>query len=133
MSASPRSLGKLSREFARHQLATLADTVGVKSAVLFSSDGFEIASHATDATGAARLAAIGSSLAALGSAISAEAGLRDFERTMIESSDGTVLIMRVSGSLSMSLAIIADHTAVLGTLLWAAQRCCQALGKVAVD
>lgn len=131
MTPPSRNIGRLSREFARRELATLMETAGVKSAVLFSADGFEIASQATDAAAAARLAAIGSSLSALGSAIAAEAGLRDFERTMIESSDGTVLIMRVHGTRAMSLAAVADHGAVLGTLLWATQRCCEALGRIA--
>lgn len=130
MTTSPRNFGRLSREFARRELATLAETPGVRSTVLFSADGFEIASHAADAAAAARLAAIGSSLAALGSAISAEAGLHDFERTLIESSDGIVLIMRVDSARAMSLAVVTDKSAVLGTILWATQRACQSLHRI---
>ena len=130
MTPAPRALGRLSREIARRELATLVDTAGATSAVLFSSDGFEIASQTRQAADAGRLAAIGSSLAALGSAISSEVGLSDFERTTIESRDGTVLIMRVHGSKSMSLAVVADQNAILGTLLWAVQRCCQTLGRL---
>jgi uncharacterized protein len=128
-----RSLGRLSREFARRELATLAETGGVRSTVLFTADGFEVASHAADPAAASRLAAIGSSLAALGSAISAEAGLHDFERTLVESSDGLVLIMRVGGTRAMSLAVVTDQTAVLGTVLWAAQRSCQALERISSE
>ena len=130
MTTSPRNLGRLSREFARRELATLAETLGISSTVLFTSDGFEIASHAADPAAAARLAAIGSSLAALGSAISAEAGLHDFERTLVESSDGIVLIMRVGSTRAMSLAVVTDRTAVLGTILWATQRACQSLERL---
>ena len=120
MTTSPRNLGRLSREFARRELATLAETPGISSTVLFTSDGFEIASHAADPAAAARLAAIGSSLAALGSAISAEAGLHDFERTLVESSDGIVLIMRVGSTRAMSLAVVTDQTAVLTYRYWQA-------------
>ena len=131
MTPTPRSLGRLSREIARRELKTLVDTAGARSAVLFSSDGFEIASQTSGSADAGRLAAIGSSLAALGSAISAEVGLSDFERTTIESRDGTVLIMRLHGSKSMSLVVVADQNAILGTLLWAVQRSCQTLGRLA--
>jgi predicted regulator of Ras-like GTPase activity (Roadblock/LC7/MglB family) len=77
-----------------------------------------------------RIGAIGSSLAALGTAISAEAGLREFDRTTIESQDGIVIIMRVDGTAAMSLAVVAGKTAVLGQLLWATKQCCLALGAV---
>jgi predicted regulator of Ras-like GTPase activity (Roadblock/LC7/MglB family) len=120
-------LRKSLREAARRHLQALGEVAGVRSAVLFSADGFEIASHATDTALASRLAAIGSSLAALGGAISAEAGLRDFERSTIESADGTVTIMRLRGSPPMSLAVIADRKATLGRLLWATRHCCDAL------
>ncbi|MBA8886332.1 putative regulator of Ras-like GTPase activity (Roadblock/LC7/MglB family) [Dokdonella fugitiva] len=121
---------KLSRELARKVLEGYGEVAGVQCAVLFSSDGFEIASHAADAAASARLAAIGSSLAALGTALAGEAGLGDFERTTIESNGGAVTIMRVGSSRSMSLAVVAGKDAVLGQLLWATQRCCQALAKL---
>ena len=92
---SANRVRRASRDLAKKQLEMLGSIAGVQSAVLFSADGFEIASHATDASAASRLAAIGSSLAALGVAISAEAGLQEFERTTIESKNGTVMIMRV--------------------------------------
>lgn len=124
--------GRLPRELARKVLENFSDIAGVQSAVLFSADGFEIAAYSTVPNASARLAAIGSSLAALGGAISAEAGLRDFERTTIESAGGTVMIMRVGGG-SMSLAVVAGKELVLGQLLWATQRCAQALAKVVVE
>jgi predicted regulator of Ras-like GTPase activity (Roadblock/LC7/MglB family) len=124
------SAGRAPRELARKVLETYREVGGVQCAVLFSADGFELASYATDATASARLAAIGSSLAALGGAISAEAGLAGFDRATIESRDGTVTIMRVGSDGSMSLAVVAGRNAVLGQLLWATQRCSQALAAV---
>lgn len=121
---------RATREIAKQHLETLGRVGGVQSAVLFSADGFEIASHATDATVAGRLAAVGSSLAALGSAISREAGLDDFERTTIESRTGTVTIMRIDSEPPMSVAVVANRTAVLGQLLWATRQCCQALARL---
>lgn len=123
-------IGRLPREMAKKVLESYREVAGVQCAVLFSADGFEIASHAADAAASARLAAIGSSLAALGGAISAEAGLQDFERTTIESGSGTVTIMRVGRAGELSLAVVAGKNAVLGQLLWATQRCSQALAKL---
>lgn len=125
--------GRVPRELARKTLADVGELTGVQSVVLFSSDGFELASHSADAATSARLAAIGSSLAALGSAISGEAGMRDFERTTIESEDGTVIIMRVDGSDAMSMAVVAGPKAMLGQLLWATRQCCEELGKIMAE
>ena len=111
-------------------LDALGGVGGVRSAVLFSSDGFEIAALSADANASARLAAIGSSLSALGSAISSEAGLSEFDRTTIESPDGTVIIMRVRADQALSLVVVAGKRVMLGQLLWATQNCCQAIGKL---
>jgi len=124
---SRTSNSRVSREAAQKVLQSYRDVLGVQCAVLFSADGFELASYAADDAASARLAAIGSSLAALGSAISSEAGLDACERTTIESKGGTVTIMRVGDDGDMSLAVVAGRNAVLGQLLWATKRCCQAL------
>jgi predicted regulator of Ras-like GTPase activity (Roadblock/LC7/MglB family) len=123
---------RVSRELAKKVLETLGEIAGVRSAVLFTADGFEVAAHAADSATSARLAAMGSSLAALGTAISAEAGLKDFDRSTIESSDGTVVIMHVGNGSGMSVAVVANKEAVLGQLLWAIKRCCQALQKIMI-
>ena len=121
---------KLSRELARKVLESYREITGVQCAVLFSSDGFEIASYAADSAASARFAAIGSSLAALGAALSTEAGLGEFGRATLESDGGAVTIMRVGNGQAMSLAVVANRDAVLGRLLWATQRCCQTLARL---
>ena len=125
-----RRIGAVPRELAARLLETLCAVAGVQSAVVFSLDGFELAAHPVEAGGAARVAAIGSSLAALGGAISHEAGLHDFERTTIESRDGTVTIMRIDAATPLALAVVADRKATLGQLLWATRQCCQSLARV---
>lgn len=122
--------GRVVREVLRRQLEPLGELPGVRGAILFSPDGFEIASYAMDPEASARLSAIGSSLAALGSAISAEAGLEDFDRTLIEGKAGTVMISRVKGDAGLVLAVIAGKDAVLGRLLWASNHCCEEAEKV---
>lgn len=117
------------RESFNKVLGAYADVEGVRGAVLFSDDGFELAAYGVDADLRARLAALGSSLAALGVAISAEAGLHDFERAIFESRDGTILIMRVADQ-AMSLVVVADKRISVGRALWTAQHCCAALTRI---
>ena len=130
---SERRGNRLLKEVARKQLAALGSMQGVQSAVLFSTDGFEVASHAVSSEAAHRLAAIGSSLASLGTAISAEAGLQDAERTIVESAHGTVMIMQVPAKSATALAVVADRSALLGRLLWATRHCCQVLAEAMND
>ena len=111
-------------------LNAYADVDGVRSAVLFSADGFELAAYGVDTHLHARLAAIASSLAALGIAITAEAGLNDFERAMFESRDGTILIVRAGADQAMSLVVVADKRISVGRALWTAQHCCAALNRI---
>ncbi|MCQ4167199.1 roadblock/LC7 domain-containing protein [Tahibacter harae] len=130
MSAGPR-FGRVATGMAQKHLDTFAQTTpGVVSAVLMSADGFEIVSLQVGKGGAARLAAMGSSLSAIGSAIAKEAGIVECNRMVIESDSGTVVIMNVPESRPpMSLAVIANDNSMLGQLLWSAKTCCAAIAR----
>lgn len=130
MTANPR-FGRVATGVAQKQLEALGQaTPGVVSAVLLSADGFEVAALQLGKGGAARLAAMGSSLSAIGSAIAKEAGIVDCRRMIIEADSGTVVIMSVPDAKPpMSLAVVAGDGAVLGRLLWAAGNCCNAIGR----
>jgi predicted regulator of Ras-like GTPase activity (Roadblock/LC7/MglB family) len=130
MSASPR-FGRVATGVAQKQLDAFgASTPGVVSAVLMSADGFEVASLQVGKGGAARLAAMGSSLTAIGSAIAREAGIVECNRMIIEAESGTVVIMTIPDSKPpMSLAVVSNGSSVLGQLLWAAKNCCAAIGR----
>ncbi|HET9048900.1 MAG TPA: roadblock/LC7 domain-containing protein [Chiayiivirga sp.] len=126
---SARMPGRVEREVLRRHLEALGELRGVRGAVLFSPDGFEVASYSVDKEASMRLAAIGSSLAALGSAIASEAGLDSFDRTLIEGHGGTVMITRVDGEAGLALAVIANPDVVLGRLLWGSKHCCDEIQK----
>ncbi len=111
-------------------LDAYADIDGVRSAVLLSADGFELATYGADAELRARLAAIASSLTALGVAITNEAGLNEFDRALFESGDGTILIVRVGNDKALSLVIVADKRITVGRTFWTAQHCSSALARV---
>ncbi|UXI67429.1 roadblock/LC7 domain-containing protein [Tahibacter amnicola] len=130
MTAMPR-FGRVAVGVAQKHLDALGNaTVGVVSAVLMSADGFEVASLQVGKGGAARLAAMGSSLSAIGSAIAREAGIVDCNRMIIQADTGTVVVMNIpTAKPPMSLAVVANEEAVLGKLLWAASNCCAAVGR----
>jgi predicted regulator of Ras-like GTPase activity (Roadblock/LC7/MglB family) len=124
-------LGQAATEIAQQQLQKLrATTTGITSAVLLSSDGFEVTSLETDKGKASRLAAMGSSLAAISSAIAKEAGISECRRLIVESEEGVVAVMTVpDSSPPLVLAVVANDASRLGQLLWGAKHCCAALSK----
>ena len=116
---------------AQKQLHILQDsTPGITSAVLLSSDGFEIATLENDKGKASRLAAMGSSLAAISSAIAKEAGISECSRMIGESEEGVVAVMKVpNSSPPLALAVVANDASKLGQLIWGAKNCCAALSE----
>ncbi|EKF74967.1 hypothetical protein A11A3_05921 [Alcanivorax hongdengensis A-11-3] len=128
---SESPLGKVATSLAQKQLEKFGETTkGVTSAVLLTSDGFEVAALKLDKESASKLAAMGSSLAAIGSAIAKEASLKECSRLIVESEQGVVAVMEVPNvSPPMSLAVVANDASILGQLLWAAKNCCLSLEK----
>jgi predicted regulator of Ras-like GTPase activity (Roadblock/LC7/MglB family) len=108
-----------------HTPALLADfgrqTPGVQAAVLMTSDGFEVASFQAGKSVTAKLAAMGSSIQALATALSTEAGLSGMKSTLIETETGLAMIMAVPMKPAMTLAVIANKSAIVGHLLWSAR------------
>ncbi|MET0536157.1 MAG: roadblock/LC7 domain-containing protein [Steroidobacter sp.] len=93
----------------------------VTLAVLTSGDGFEVASYPAAQPITPRIAAMSSSMQALSEALTREAGLANNRNLIIETDDGTVMIMGVAGTPRLSLAIVAKKGELLGKLLWAAR------------
>jgi uncharacterized protein len=101
---------------------------GVLLTVLTSSDGFEVAAHSSDSATTARIAAMSSSIQALSEALAREAGLSGSRSVIVETDSGTVMVFGLTASsLSMSLAVVATDSELLGKLLWAARNLCKAL------
>lgn len=97
-------------------------TPGVQAAVLMTSDGFEVASFQAGKSVTAKLAAMGSSIQALAGALSTEAGLSGMKSTLIETETGLAMIMAVpSVKPALTLAVIANKSAIVGHLLWSAR------------
>ncbi|MED5431487.1 MAG: roadblock/LC7 domain-containing protein [Pseudomonadota bacterium] len=124
-------LSQTATSVALRQLQALQDSTPViTSAVLLSSDGFEVATLETDKGKASRLAAMGSSLAAISSAIAKEAGISECNRLIVESEEGVVAVMKVPNTYPpLALAVVANDASKLGQLIWGAKNCCAALSE----
>lgn len=99
----------------------------VMLAVLTSGDGFEVASYPANQTMTPKIAAMSSSMQALSEALTREAGLAKNRNLIIETDNGTVLIMGLTGAQRLSLAIVVKSGELLGKVLWASRNLCKKL------
>ena len=117
------------RDAALQKLQSLIDAnPGIKLAVITSSDGFEVAAWPVKPV-SQRIAAMSSSLQALSEAIAREAGLKDSRSLVIESENGTIVVLGLTTTPRMSLAVVASGEELLGRLLWLARNCCSELER----
>lgn len=128
-------LGKTAVESIHRQLRQLGEnSPGIQLAVLTSADGFEVATyqaHIAEAV-AAKVAAMTSSITALADAITRETGLSTSRNLIIESDNGTVLLLSLrEAHPPLSLAVVANKQAILGHLLWAARNAGTAITRIA--
>ncbi|HRG14565.1 MAG TPA: roadblock/LC7 domain-containing protein [Pseudomonadota bacterium] len=107
----------------------LASADGADSAAIVSGDGFDIASQLHDNISPGRIAAMTSSLHALALAASGELALGANRSVVVESELGTLVVLRVpSTQAELLLSVIARSSSVLGSVLFAARRCVDAIG-----
>jgi len=127
MNTNHRFDSETMRVGARHLEAFAAANPDVTLAVLTSGDGFEVASHPPNQPMTARIAAMSSSMQALSEALTREAGLVDNRNLIIETGSGTVMILGLTSTPRLSLAIVAKSGELLGKLLWASRNLCTKL------
>ena len=106
----------------------IADVPGVRSAVVATGDGFELAVASNSGLSGERLAALSSSMLALAQASLRELKIGGTGSVLVESSGGRLLIAEAATqSWPVVLCVAADGETVAGKLLWAARRCVAAL------
>jgi predicted regulator of Ras-like GTPase activity (Roadblock/LC7/MglB family) len=127
MTSNQRFDPEVMRAGAHHLEAFASANTDVMLAVLTSGDGFEVASHPANLPITPKIAAMSSSMQALSEALTREAGLTKNRSLIIETDTGTVLILGLTGSPRLSLAIVAKNGELLGKLLWASRNLCKKL------
>lgn len=101
-------------------------------AVISTEDGFEVAARGSSAESAAKIAAMTSSMHALGETMAGETGLGDCQSVVVETAAGKVVIMRIDNAdANLRLTVVARHTALLGSVLFAARQCAQRTALIA--
>lgn len=125
--SSQRFDPEVRRVGAHHLEAFTAANTDVKLAVLTSGDGFEVASYPASQAMTPKIAAMSSSMQALSEALAREAGLAKSRSLILETDNGTVLILGLTTTPRLSLAIVANSGELLGKLLWASRNLCKKL------
>lgn len=107
------------KQFIRDRLQRLlTDVPAILGAFLATDDGFEICDViAGTELDPARLAAISSSMVALSHAMVAESALGESSNMIIEAKRGTIVLLSVTSTMSLSLTIIARPGATIGQVL----------------
>jgi uncharacterized protein len=107
----------------------VGDNAGIKLAVLTSADGFEVAAHPARPM-TQKIAAMSSSLQALSEAIAREAGLVNSKNLVVESENGTIVVLALATSPPrLSLAVVGAGDEILGRLLWLTRQCAAELDR----
>lgn len=108
--------------------ALLDDLPGVRSAVVATADGFELAVASRSSLSGERLAALSSSMLALAQASLRELQIAGSGSVLVESGGGKLLIAEAATPpWPVVLCLVADGEAMAGKLLWAARRCVETL------
>ncbi|HTU66182.1 MAG TPA: roadblock/LC7 domain-containing protein [Steroidobacteraceae bacterium] len=128
MATSPRFAPQLRDTVLARLQVLVQENPGIKLAVVTSGDGFEIAAHPAGPV-TQKIAAMSSSLQALSEAIAREAGLKDSRSLVVESENGTIVILGIAVVPRLSLAVVASGEEILGRLLWLARNCCTELER----
>ena len=109
-----------------HLQALDRDGVNLVSALVATTDGFEIAAVNRKLQTAEKLAAMSCSLLALGNAVAAEVQSGECANLIIETKTGLILTMAIGDSRGeLLLCLITGSGSTLGQALWAARACCR--------
>lgn len=104
---------------------------GLNSAVLASSDGFEVAARGCAADEVGKLAAMACSISAIGAMAGSESGIGQYRSLIIKADEGFILIMEVpTPDYPMILNLVAARNELLGQALYMAQRSVGNLVKI---
>lgn len=126
--ALPEAAKTLARREAQQILEELS---GVRSVVVATIDGFDLASASHDPADAARIAATASSIAAIGAVVSQETLNARSRSIIIDTEAGFAVIFNVHRhDIELVINVVADRNAVLGQVNYRVGRFAQALAAV---
>jgi len=106
----------------------MRDLRGIKSVVIATEDGFEVAGHMEGQAQLARMSALASSLSALGALAGEEGHVGICEALTIEAAHGQLLMVRARhDEVDLIVCIVASRDAVIGQVLYTAKQVARTL------
>jgi len=107
-----------------------AETTGVISVTVSTSDGFTVASTLEQGVESDKVSAMTSSISALSTALSRQTGRGMPNNLVLEANLGKIVAMNVPGARErLVLAVVTNEAAVLGQLLWSCRAICERIAR----
>lgn len=106
-----------------------APLAGLRTALVVTPDGFEIAQIQRSSLNIAKLAAMTSSLMAMARAVGGELAFTDCRRLVFDAEQGTVVVQPVAAAFPSLLCFVLGPDATLGRALWTMGEVVTALRK----
>ncbi|MGJ7529785.1 roadblock/LC7 domain-containing protein [Variovorax sp. GB1P17] len=107
-----------------------APLAGLRTALVVTPDGFEIAQLQRSSLNIAKLAAMTSSLMAMARAVGGELAFTDCRRLVFDAEQGTVVVQPVPAVFPSLLCFVLGPDATLGRALWTMGEVVTALRKI---
>ncbi|QNK65857.1 roadblock/LC7 domain-containing protein [Variovorax sp. PAMC26660] len=107
-----------------------APLAGLRTALVVTPDGFEIAQLQRSSLNIAKLAAMTSSLMAMARAVGGELAFTDCRRLVFDAEQGTVAVQPVPAAFPSLLCFVLGPDATLGRALWTMGEVVSALRKI---
>lgn len=110
---------KSSTEYTEHLL----------SAVVATTDGFEVASIKSKPQQSSKISAMISTMQALGGALASESGLNGCDNIVMEAHDGILVMRNIPSNHNLVLCFIASKGATVGHLNWCSRQCAKIISE----
>lgn len=108
--------------------STIREVRNLKSVVISTEDGFEIAGYSENSEQIPRLSAMASSLSALSALAAKESSLGSCRNMIIEAEFGVIIVLQIRrGQHNLNMSIIAGKDAIVGQILYFAKQAVCAL------
>ncbi|NYZ63699.1 roadblock/LC7 domain-containing protein [Luteimonas deserti] len=116
---SPVDVDAIRGEFERVQ----SRANGISMLLLSTADGRALADWTHARLDPRRVAAMTNSFLTLGETLAREVGMSGADHATVSTAQGSLVVVRVTGTRSCTLAVLGDPNATLAVLLFAAREC----------
>jgi predicted regulator of Ras-like GTPase activity (Roadblock/LC7/MglB family) len=128
--AAPLSFGEIIKSICDQALKSSTEyTENLLSAVIATTDGFEVASIQTKAQQVSKISAMISTMQALGGALALESGLNGCDNIVMETHDGILVMRNIPSNHNLVLCFIASNGATVGHLNWCSRQCAKIISE----